>query len=364
MIQIFGGTLARYIGRRCLRTVLLVFVSIFVLVMLIDYIELMRRSSDLPGVSPLLVLKTSLYRVPQVTERIMSFCMLIGAMICYLDLSRRLELVVARAAGVSAWQFVTPALVVAFVLGVVATTIYNPLSAIMEERSKRFEAELFKQDAGALSGSNYWTSQRTSEGQAIINAKSSRDQGVNLNGVMVLTYDNDGHFKQRIEASAAVLEPGVWELQDVRVNELGVLPVYYPVYQLKTNLTPEQVRESFATPETVPFWDLPLYIKIADNAGLAASGYRLQFQKLLARPFLMVAMVFLAAAVSLRFFRFGGVQKMILSGMAAGFLLYVLAKVTEDLSKADLMHPVAAAWLPVLAGGLTGFIALLYQEDG
>ena len=75
-------------------------------------------------------------------------------------------------------------------------------------------------------------------------------------------------------------------------------------------------------------------------------------------------MVFLAAAVSLRFFRFGGVQKMVLSGVAAGFLLYVLSKVTEDLSKAELMPPVAAAWLPVLVGGLAGFIALLYQEDG
>ena len=55
---------------------------------------------------------------------------------------------------------------------------------------------------------------------------------------------------------------------------------------------------------------------------------------------------------------------MILSGMAAGFLLYVLSKVTEDMTKAELMLPAAAAWLPVLAGGLTGFIALLYQEDG
>ena len=47
-MQIFGGTLARYFGLRFLRTVLLVFVGIFVLVMLIDYIELMRRSSDIP----------------------------------------------------------------------------------------------------------------------------------------------------------------------------------------------------------------------------------------------------------------------------------------------------------------------------
>ena len=72
----------------------------------------------------------------------------------------------------------------------------------------------------------------------------------------------------------------------------------------------------------------------------------------------------LAASVSLRFFRFGGVQKMVLSGVGAGFLLYVLSKVTEDLSKAELMHPIAAAWLPVCVGGLTGFLALLYQEDG
>jgi len=75
-------------------------------------------------------------------------------------------------------------------------------------------------------------------------------------------------------------------------------------------------------------------------------------------------MVLLAAAVSLRFFRFGGIQKMVLSGIAAGFLLYVLSKVTEDLSKAELMHPVAAAWLPVFVGGVTGCVALLYQEDG
>ena len=78
------------------------------------------------------------------------------------------------------------------------------------------------------------------------------------------------------------------------------------------------MRESFATPETVPFWQLPTYIELADRAGLLAARYRLQYQQLLARPFLLAAMVLLAASVSLRFFRFGGVQKMILSGISAG----------------------------------------------
>jgi lipopolysaccharide export system permease protein len=365
-MSIAGGTLARYFGLRFLGAVLLVFTGIFALVALLDYIELMRRATDLPNVSAVLVAKTSFYRVPQVTERILPFCVLIGAMSCYLNLSRRLELVVARAAGMSAWQFISPALIVAFGLGILATTVYNPISAVLQERSKRYEAELFGQNPSALrgNGGTFWVAQNSSDGHAIISAKSSTGQGVGLDGVSVFTFDSAGHFKQRIEARAAQLEPGTWRLLDARIYELSVLPVDQPEFLLKTSLTPEQVRESFATPETVPFWELPTYINIAEHAGLGAAGYRLQFQKLLARPFLLSAMVFLAAAVSLRFFRFGGVQKMVLSGVAAGFLLYVLSKVTEDLSKAELMHPVAAAWLPVLVGGLTGFIALLYLEDG
>ncbi len=365
-MPIFLGTLARYFGLRFLIAVLIVFAGIFALVALIDYVEMMRRAGDIPNVSAALIAKTSIYRVPQVVERILPFCVLIGGMSCYLNLSRRLELVVARSAGLSAWQFVAPAILVAFVLGVAATTIYNPISAILQERSKRLEVEFLTHKSNALSrgGGPFWIGQRTDEGQAIINAGSSRDQGINLNGVSVYTFGPEGRFKQRIEARAALLEPGAWLLRDARVYALGVLPARQLEYRLKTNLTPEQVRESFATPETVPFWELPQYIQIAEHAGLIAAGYRLQFQKLLARPFLLSAMVLLAAAVSLRFFRFGGIQKMVLSGVAAGFLLYVLSKVTEDLSKAELMHPVAAAWLPVLAGGLTGFIALLYQEDG
>jgi len=297
----------------------------------------------------------------------MPFCILIGAMSCYLDLSRRLELVVARAAGVSAWQFITPALLVAFLIGVFATTVYNPLSATLREVSKRYESELFGQSmANTIGGGGhtFWLNQPGAHGDAILSAKSTLEQGVHLNAVSLFSFDKEGHFAGRVEARSAELKPGVWVLQDVRIYDVGQMPVDQPEYRLKTNLTPEQVRESFATPETVPFWELPLYIKIAEHAGLEAAGYRLQFQKLIARPFMLAAMVFLAAAVSLRLFRFGGVQKMVLSGVASGFLLYVLSKMTDDLSKAELMHPVTAAWLPVIVGGLTGLLALLYQEDG
>ena len=83
--------------------------GVFVLVVLVDYIEMTRKTSGIDA-STWLVVQTSLFRVPQLLERLMPFCVLVAAMSCYLNLSRRLELVVARSAGVSAWQFLTPAL--------------------------------------------------------------------------------------------------------------------------------------------------------------------------------------------------------------------------------------------------------------
>jgi hypothetical protein len=48
---------------------------------------------------------------------------------------------------------------------------------------------------------------------------------------------------------------------------------------------------------------------------------------------------------------------MVLSGISAGFFLFVLSKITEDMSKSELLSPIAAAWIPVTIGGLTGFVA-------
>lgn len=355
-------TFGRYAAKRFLSATMAVFIGIFVLVVLIDYIELTRRSSSVANVSAWVVAMTSLYRVPQITERLLPFSILVGTMVSYLNLSRRNELVIARAAGFSAWQFVAPAVITALLVGVVAAGIYNPLAAYLGERAKQLEDSIFGNRADARAG--FWVRQRSGEGQSVLHAVTSRDQGETLSGVSVFMFDRRGAFAERIEADGAKLMAGHWELQNARLYTTTAPPQDIARYRLETNLTGAQIRETFATPETVPFWQLPMYIDLAERAGLVAAGYRLQFQLLLAKPFLLAGMVLLAASVSLRSFRFGGVQNMVLGGVGAGFLLYVLSKVTEDLSKAQLMHAVTAAWLPVTVAALTGVVTLLFQEDG
>ena len=114
----------------------------------------------------------------------------------------------------------------------------------------------------------------------------------------------------------------------------------------------------------MPFWQLRSVIEQTERAGLDATRYRLQWDILVARPLLFVAMVLVAASFSLRFFRFGGVAKMVLSGVLAGFVLYVATELMHDLGGSGLIGPQVAAWFPAVVGSLLGTLALLYQEDG
>ncbi len=54
-------TLIRYFGMRFLGAVMSVFFGIFLLIVLVDYIEMMRRAADVPNLSAWVVAKTSFF---------------------------------------------------------------------------------------------------------------------------------------------------------------------------------------------------------------------------------------------------------------------------------------------------------------
>ena len=58
------GTLSRYFGLRFVSAVLAMFAGTLVLTAMIDFLELMRRSGDIPDTSAWLVAKITLFRVP------------------------------------------------------------------------------------------------------------------------------------------------------------------------------------------------------------------------------------------------------------------------------------------------------------
>lgn len=361
-----GRTLGLYFARRFAASVAMIFFSCVALIMLVDFLEMARRTADREQVTTGLVALITVYRAPAFTEQLLPFAVLFGAITTFVLLSRRLELVVARAVGLSVWQFIFPPILVAFLIGVFATCVFNPLSADFKERANQLEGEIFGSSSPLLSEGKdeFWVRQQSVDGQSIIQAVASKQGGRVLSGVVIYEFDRHDKLVERVEARSATLGDGAWILSDARVLVPGLDMQTHETYLVATNLDRNQVQDSLIAPETVSFWQLPDAIRTAEQSGFGANRYRLQLQSLLARPFLLIAMVLIAAVVGLRVFRFGGVGQTILGGVAAGFLLYVGSKIAEDLGDAGIVHPVAAAWFPAVAGIFMGVLILLHREDG
>jgi lipopolysaccharide export system permease protein len=362
------GTLARYFSLRFFIAMLAMFLICCILIFFVDFIEMLRRagnySADVPG---LVLAWITLLRLPSFSELILPFAVLIGTIGIFLMLSRSSELVVLRAAGISVWQFTLPAIIVAFFLGIAFVLIYNPLAAVARAEAERLYATAFGRDESLLKSNKNagaWLREDGTDGPSVIHAADVLNQGLELTGVTVFQYDRDHGLTERIEAKRALLKDGRWELQDAWVSAVGQDPAVYKSYLLSTYLTPTQVRDSLGTVFSVSFWDLPNFIQIAEKAGLPATQYRVQYQLLLSRPFLLVTMVLIAATCSLRGFRFGNVQINAIFGLASGFAFFVLSEVSRNLAIAGLTSAAAAAWVPVIIAASLALTVLLYKEDG
>ena len=85
---------------------------------------------------------------------------------------------------------------------------------------------------------------------------------------------------------------------------------------------------------------------------------------LLSLLLLSATMALVAAGFSMRPARRGGVARMIGSGVAAGFLLFVVSKVAEEFGQSGALPVSLAAWAPAVAGMLLAVALLLHTEDG
>ena len=360
------STLSVYIGVRFLMAIFAVFGLCTALIFMIDFVELLRQAGKYGSVPAWLLAWITLLRLPAYTEILLPFAVLVGSIGALLMLARKSELAVMRAGGMSVWQFLRPGALVALLLGIVSTVAFNPLAAGARDRSERLYADAFGRESSLLGkgAAGTWLRQDGLDGQSVLTAASARRRGTVLQAVTAFVYDKEGSFSERVDAQEASLEDGYWVLKNALVSRVGREPESFRTYLLSTYLTPERVTDAFGSVISVSFWELPDLIYIAEKAGLSSSRLRIQYELLLTRPLLCVAMVFLAATVSLRSFRSGGIQTMVVTGMVGGFGFFLFAEISRQVGTAGLAPVWAAVWVPVLLAILVSVTVLLHQEDG
>lgn len=360
-----GPKLFFYFVRNFLLWVGVGFFVCSVLIFLIDIVELLRRSSDLE-IPFSTIVQISFLRLPGMVQQLTPFAFLFGAILYFTKLNRRLEIVIARASGVSVWQFLTPPILTSLVLGAFVILAFNPLAAAMNQRSSEITDNYFEGNVSRIkvSDSGLWLKQiNANKSETLLSAATISADNKKFRDVSIFEFDNSDNFVQRIDAEIGTLKQGYWQFKNVIVNKPDMLPEKIDKFKMRTKLTLLQIQESFSEPESLSFWQLPKFVKILEESGFSALRHKLHFHTILTTPILLVAMVLIASVFSIRFSRQNRNSILISGAVFTGFVFYFIAKLIASFGLAGNMPIIMAAWTPAIIFILIGIWAQLNLED-
>ena len=369
-------TLSLYIGRQFLFAILSTLGIMLLIVGLMELLELIRRTADVPGGVPFAVLmEMTLLKLPSTFEKVYPFAFLIGGMVTLSRLTRSHELAVVRAAGISVWQFLAPGLLLAMVMGMLAVGMINPMAAAMISRFDKIEARYIsgKPSVLSISPSGLWLKEISTVpaqlngvpiGEYILHARHMDQSHLSLDDVILFFFGTDHRFIGRVDAGRAELTKGSWQISEAVISTPGRLPEPAAAFTLPTSLTLTQIEESFSPPETFSFWELPHFIHVLEKAGFSAIRHKLYWHALMALPLLLAGMLMLAAVFSLRQARRGKTGAFLVLGVLAGFIYYFATNLVYALGSSGALPIALAGWAPSFIVVMLGGSLLLHLEDG
>ena len=358
-----------YFARRFLMTFLGLFVVFMVLVALINLVDDLHDFPDMPFAR---IIKIVLLKLPHATYEILPLIVILSTVTFYISLARSSELVVIRASGRSALRGLLAPLFVAAMIGFVSVTLFNPIvAATSKQRNNILTA--YRGDGSsvlAIALEGIWLRQGSAAGQTVIHAAKASSDVSTLYDATFMKFSPDGRPLQRIWAKSATLGSGEWQLEDAKVWSLapGGNPEATAVQRKKlllpSELTRNQIIDSFGEPEYIAIWDLQPFITQLEQAGFSARRYAVWFQAELARPLFLMAMVLISASLTMRPTRLSNAGLSVLSAVMLGFSLHYIRNFALILGSNGQIPILLAAWAPHVASLLLAFGLLLHMEEG
>jgi lipopolysaccharide export system permease protein len=359
-----------YVARRFLRALGIV-TAVFVAILLpIDLAEQLRRIGPDQGLGP--VLELALLNMPRKLYEMIPLFVLLATLLLFLGLARSSELVVIRASGRSALRAVTSPMIVAAGFGALAVGVFNPIVAATQQQYDLRTAQYrgAEERTVSITPEGLWLRQGSATEQTVIHAGATNSDGTHLFGASFFQFDPEGTITGRINAREARLVDGAWALSDARrwplvgITNPEAGAENFDSYSLPSTLTREQIRDSFGKPETIPIYELPRFIAQLNQAGFSALNHRVWLQMELSAPLMLMAMVLIAAGLSMRHTRSGKTGIMVLAAILLGFSLFFLRSFAQVLGENGQLPIVIVAWTPPLAAILLAVGLILHTEDG
>ena len=360
-----------YFARRFLTVFFFITGAFSVLVVLLDFIEQLRRFRG-HSVAYEKILHLVALNAPAALYQMLPLIMVLCSIMLFSSLARSNELIIARASGRSAVRSLIGPLLTALAIGVFAVLALNPIVAATQKQYENLFSSFSTRQVStvSLSSSGLWLRQGNEQAQTVIHANRANLDGTQLFDVTLYEFDLSGQATHRVSADTATLEDGYWDLLNVKEwqLQLGGNPEadadQMRQYRIQTELTKEHINDSFGTPASIPIWQLPMFIKQLKKAGFSARRHTVWYHMELALPLFLASIVMIGAGCTVRQGRQSRTGLMILMAILFGFGLYFLRNFAQILGENGQLPEIWAAWIPPISAIGLSLAFLLHTEDG
>jgi len=356
-------TIARYVGVMFLTRVVAVLIALVFILLTLDLIGEAGRILAVPGNTNADVWTYTTLRAPQLVAQFLPYSVLLATLVTLGTLNAQGEVVIFKAAGISAHQILAPLFAVA--LGVaMATFAFDELvlvrtNATLNRWKNADYAPLRTLGRGPT---EVWAR----DGFDLMHAARMDGRGdrARLNDFILYSRTDNSRLTAIVSARAAQPAPGGWLLTDAhRFDVASGKSSAQPRLLWRTAVRPERFIGAEPDPATLSFAQLRRQIAAARADGKAVGTLSSAWWHKLAGPLSALMMPLLGAVAGFGLARSGKMFVRAVAGMFLGFGFFVADNFMLAMGDFGAVPPLVAAWAPLVIFLLIGESVLLKTEE-
>lgn len=357
-------TIGRYLGRAYLTRFLILLVSVTVVLQLLDVLTESEDILRAPGAGYASVATYIKYRFPQLVSEFTPFTALLAALLLYVMLNQHSEVVVMKAAGLSAYQIVAPLMLVSVGIAVVhfvfnEAVVTRSTAQLRHWQANDYAVDLPAPPQGAVQS---WLLDRGN----FIGIKSIARNGALLviDDVTIYERGEDGQLTSVAKADFAIYREDGWTLFELRRFDLATKEMTSLARSpWDTSIPPGRFMAMAVAPEQVTFGELFSAIVRLESEGYPTRFLSASLHHKIASPAATILMPLLAALAAFGVVRGGQLFLRATVAMAFGFAYFIVDNLLLAMGQFGRMPPLLAAWSPFLLFFGAGLLVLVYTED-
>lgn len=356
--------LSHYLWRAYLIRFITLLISVTVVLQILD---LLTASEDILAVPESNYSSVARYielRFPQLLSQFAPFTALLAAILTYTTLNQHSEIVVMKAAGLSAYQIIAPLVVVSFGIAVIhfifnESVVTKATAELHHWQDNDYALDIPPAPHGAA---RTWVL----DGHNLVEVASVTQNGRMLVADDVTLYerDSEGSLKSVSKADFALWQDNSWTLFDIRRFDIDTHQVTTAEKQpWNTSVQPERFLAMAVVPEQVPFGSLVNAMAELEREGYPMRSLSASLNHKIAAPMATLLMPLLAALAAFGVARSGLLFIRIIIAMAFGFSYFIIDNLMLAMGQFGRIPPEVAAWAPFFLFLAAGLLVVVYTED-